>query len=128
MRSFVLAATALLCTATAQAGYYTWETVTLPAASGAACGDGSPYRIFVNRALFTKKTVVMFEGGGACWSQGVCEGDGGILGKEVGNVEAAQAFGIPPCQNEVRGAAGLAGVAPREVEEALEGGACCVVH
>ena len=54
--------------------------MTLPAASGAACGDGSPYRIFVNRALFTKKTVVMFEGGGACWSQGVCEGDGGILG------------------------------------------------
>ena len=80
MRSFALAAAALLCTATAQAGYYTWETVTMPAASGAACGDGSPYRIFVNRALFTKKTVVMFEGGGACWSQGVCEGDGGILG------------------------------------------------
>ncbi|HET8869176.1 MAG TPA: pectin acetylesterase-family hydrolase [Aquabacterium sp.] len=79
MRSYVLAA-ALLGAATAHAGYYTWETVTLPASSGAACGDGSPYRIFVNRALFTKKTVVMFEGGGACWSQGVCEGAGGILG------------------------------------------------
>lgn len=75
-----LAAFTLLAAASAHAGYYTWETVTLPASSGAACGDGSPYRIFVNKALFSKKTVVMFEGGGACWSQGVCEGDGGILG------------------------------------------------
>lgn len=76
----VLAAATLLCAASAQAGYYTWETVTLPASSGAACGDGSPYRVFVNKALFSKKTVVMFEGGGACWSQGICEGEGGILG------------------------------------------------
>ena len=63
----------LACTA-AQAGYFQWEAVELPAASGASCGNGSPYRFFVNRTPFTSKTVVMFEGGGACWDQGACKG------------------------------------------------------
>ncbi|MBP8190772.1 MAG: hypothetical protein KAX73_02965 [Aquabacterium sp.] len=53
----VLAAATLLCAASAQAGYYTWETVTLPASSGAACGDGSPYRVFVNKALFSSSCL-----------------------------------------------------------------------
>ena len=58
---------------------FVWNAVTLPAASGAACGDGSPYRIFVNPNPLSTKTIVMFEGGGACWSQGACLGQGGQL-------------------------------------------------
>lgn len=60
-----------------------WETIEVPAATGAACGNGSPFRFFVNRtttAANKNKTVVMFEGGGACWAQGTCTGEGGLLG------------------------------------------------
>jgi Pectinacetylesterase len=58
----------------AQAAYLKWEMVELPASSGASCGNGTPYRFFVNRTPFTSKTVVMFEGGGACWDQAACKG------------------------------------------------------
>lgn len=58
----------------AHAGYFQWEAVELPASSGASCGNGTPYRFFVNRTPFTSKTVVMFEGGGACWDQAACKG------------------------------------------------------
>ncbi len=64
----------LLCSLAAQAAYFQWEAVELPASSGASCGNGSPYRFFVNRTPLTSKTVVMFEGGGACWDQGACKG------------------------------------------------------
>jgi hypothetical protein len=58
----------------AHADYFKWEAVELPASSGASCGNGTPYRFFVNRTPFTSKTVVMFEGGGACWDQAACKG------------------------------------------------------
>lgn len=64
----------LITTVAAQAAYLKWEMVELPASSGASCGNGSPYRFFVNRTPFTSKTVVMFEGGGACWDQAACKG------------------------------------------------------
>jgi hypothetical protein len=64
----------LLCSLAAQAAYLKWEMVELPASTGATCGNGSPYRFFVNRTPFTSKTVVMFEGGGACWDQAACKG------------------------------------------------------
>ena len=51
--------------AAAHAGYLKWEMVELPAASGVTCGNGTPYRFFVNRTPFTSKTVVVYEGGGA---------------------------------------------------------------
>ncbi len=60
----------------AAAAYYVWETVTLPASTGAACGNGTPYRFFVNRALFVSDMTITFEGGGACWDQDACEGKG----------------------------------------------------
>lgn len=56
--------------------YYKWTAVTLPAASGAACGNGTPARVFVNRTPMTTKTMVYFEGGGACWDQNSCLGKG----------------------------------------------------
>lgn len=60
----------------AQAGYFQWDAVELPASSGAACGNGTPYRFFVNRNPFNKDTVVVYEGGGACWDQKACLGQG----------------------------------------------------
>ena len=73
--------------------YYKWQTVEMPSASGARCGNGSPYRIFVNRTPLTSKTVVMFEGGGACWAKGSCSGEGGLLGGEL--VRALEGY-LPP--------------------------------
>jgi hypothetical protein len=65
-----------LATPWAAAGYFQWDMVELPAASGAACGDGSPYRFFVNRTPLSKNLVAVFEGGGACWDQNACLGIG----------------------------------------------------
>jgi hypothetical protein len=62
--------------AQAAVAYYKWTPVTLPVASGASCGNGTPARIFVNRTPKTTKTVVYFEGGGACWDQNGCLGKG----------------------------------------------------
>ncbi len=77
-----------LCLATGAAhAYYSWETVTLPASSGASCGNGTPYRFFVNRALITDATVLVYEGGGACWDQKACLGQGVL--------SAANPNGIP---------------------------------
>ncbi len=81
IRSLVLTGLAMLASGAAVAqSYYKWEAVEAPAATGASCGNGTPYRFFVNRTPFTTKTVVMFEGGGACWAKGNCLGEGGLLG------------------------------------------------
>jgi hypothetical protein len=77
----VLAPLAIVASSAAFAqSYYKWEAVEVPASSGASCGNGTPYRFFVNRTPKTTKTVVMFEGGGACWAKGHCSGEGGLLG------------------------------------------------
>ena len=62
------------------AGYYQWDMVELPASSGAICGNGSPYRFFVNRTPFTTKTIILFEGGGACYDKAACQYRSGFLG------------------------------------------------
>jgi len=72
----------------AAAGYFQWEMVELSADSGAACGDGSPYRFFVNRTPLSKSLVIVYEGGGACWDQNACLG--------IGDLAAANPNGIPP--------------------------------
>ena len=83
IKASVLALASLLPMA-ASAAYFKWEAVELPASSGAACGDGSPYRFFVNKTPFSTKTVVVFEGGGACWDQNACAGKGeGALGLSI---------------------------------------------
>lgn len=71
----------------AQAAFFQWEMVELPPDSGAACGDGSPYRFFVNRAPGSKDLVISYEGGGACWDQAACLGQG--------RLSAANPNGIP---------------------------------
>jgi hypothetical protein len=79
---------AALAAPSAIAGYFQWETVELPADSGAACGNGTPYRFFVNRAPGTRDLVLVYEGGGACWDQEACLGRGPL--------SAANPDGIPP--------------------------------
>jgi Pectinacetylesterase len=64
----------------ATAGYYQWDMVELPASSGAICGNGSPYRFFVNRTPMTDKTIILFEGGGACYDKAACQYRSGFLG------------------------------------------------
>ncbi len=68
----------------APTSFMKWEMIELPASTGAACSNGSPYRFFVNRttnAANKNKTVIVFEGGGACWDQSACQGflKGGLL-------------------------------------------------
>ncbi len=58
---------------------FAWNAITMPASSGASCGNGSPYRFFVNPNPLSTKVIVMFEGGGACWQQDSCLGKTGIL-------------------------------------------------
>jgi Pectinacetylesterase len=77
-RAACLAVASVVVSSAAQA-VYLWESVTLPASSGASCGNGTPYRFFVNKALATKDLVVVFEGGGACWDQTACEGKGKLV-------------------------------------------------
>ena len=71
-----------------------WEAIEAPAESGASCGNGTPYRFFVNRttnAANMAKTVIVFEGGGACWEQNACQMKDGVLGatnyKRIGNTD-----------------------------------------
>lgn len=72
----------------ALAGYFRWEMVELPPESGAACGNGSPYRFFVNRTPFSHDLAITYEGGGACWDQKACLGEG--------KLGAWNPNGIPP--------------------------------
>jgi hypothetical protein len=60
----------------AQAAWFVWDTVELPMSSGASCGNGTPYRFFVNRTPLSDDFAITFEGGGACWDQLACEGQG----------------------------------------------------
>lgn len=78
----------LLAPLLAHAQFYQWVTVTLPASTGASCGNGTPYRFFVNRALFTRDLSVVYEGGGACWDQAACEGRGRLSASNPNGIPA----------------------------------------
>ncbi|WP_193166374.1 pectin acetylesterase-family hydrolase [Microbulbifer hainanensis] len=62
------------------ADYDNWQKVDVPVSSGAMCGNGSPYKFFVNRVPDTSNTIFYFEGGGACWDYASCSGQAGIRG------------------------------------------------
>lgn len=59
----------------ARAGFFQWEMVETTA-NGASCGNGTPYRFFVNRTPLNKDLTLVYEGGGACWDQRACLGEG----------------------------------------------------
>lgn len=65
--------------------YGKWEKIE-PA--GAVCGNGTPYKFFVNYSDATDNLVLVFEPGGACWDYPSCTGAEGIRG-------AANIDGIP---------------------------------
>ncbi|MEO7404647.1 MAG: hypothetical protein ABIU95_13345 [Burkholderiales bacterium] len=48
--------------------------------TGAVCGNGSPYKFFVNRVPSSSNPVIYFERGGACWDYESCSGKLGVLG------------------------------------------------
>jgi hypothetical protein len=54
-----------------------WQKVEIP---GAVCGNGSPYKFFVNYSSKSNNVMVNLEPGGACWDYGSCAGDGGLRG------------------------------------------------
>ncbi|MBL8297276.1 MAG: hypothetical protein JNN30_02910 [Rhodanobacteraceae bacterium] len=60
--------------------YGQWQTIRLAPQTGAVCGNGSPYKFFVNRAANTRNTIVYMEGGGACWDYASCTGQAGVRG------------------------------------------------
>ncbi|AZZ91957.1 hypothetical protein EUZ85_14945 [Hahella sp. KA22] len=60
--------------------YLQWQTIQLHPDTGAICGNGSPYKFFVNRVAHTSNTVIYMEGGGACWDYESCTGQTGIRG------------------------------------------------
>lgn len=55
--------------------YNIWQEVTIDPATGAKCGDGSPYKIWVNRKPSTSNIQLSLAGGGACWDYGSCSRD-----------------------------------------------------
>ncbi|TGK02707.1 pectin acetylesterase [Leptospira langatensis] len=73
--------------------YGSYDVIYIP---GAVCSDGSPYKIFVDRADGildwilgnSSRLLVYFEPGGACWDYASCTGQTGIRG-------AANPNGIP---------------------------------
>lgn len=65
--------------------YDEWLQIRPP---GVVCGDGSPYKFFVNYSDKSDSLVVVFEPGGACWDYDSCAGRGGIRG-------AANPHGLP---------------------------------
>ena len=65
--------------------YDTWLKIEPP---GIVCGDGSPYKMFVNFSDKSDNLVVVFEPGGACWDYDSCAGRNGIRG-------AANPHGLP---------------------------------
>jgi len=57
--------------------YDTWLKIEPP---GVVCGNGTPYKFFVNYSNTTDNLVVVFEPGGACWDYDSCAGRNGIRG------------------------------------------------
>jgi hypothetical protein len=62
-----------------------WQKIELP---DTFCGNGSPYKFFVNYSDASNNLIISFEPGGACWDYASCAGDGGLRG-------AANPEGIP---------------------------------
>jgi hypothetical protein len=60
--------------------YGVWQTIQLHPDTGTVCGNGSPYKFFVNLVPHTRNTIIYLEGGGACWDEPSCRGETGIRG------------------------------------------------
>lgn len=54
--------------------FYKWQQINLPASSGARCGNGTPYKIFVNLSPNTRNIQIFMEPGGVCFNHEQCAG------------------------------------------------------
>jgi hypothetical protein len=68
--------------------YFQWNKIDTNIEDGSICGNGSPYKFFVNPSFLSKNVLIYFEAGGACWDYESCSGQTGIRG-------AANPNGIP---------------------------------
>lgn len=55
-------------------------------------------------------------------------GNGAVDAEQVGRIECAETVGIPPCEQEVRRAPGLMGVALRQLQQSLECWSGPIIH
>ena len=76
-----------------RASYDSW---TLVQPEGAVCGNGSPYKFFVNYSATSNNVVIAFEPGGACWDYESCTGQGGIRGAANVNGLDDDHYGLAP--------------------------------
>lgn len=56
--------------------FYKWQQVNMPASTGARCGNGTPYKIFVNLSPNTRNIQIFMEPGGVCFNYEQCAGKG----------------------------------------------------
>lgn len=54
--------------------YFRWQVIELPLSSGASCGNGDPYRFFVNTSPFSRNIQTYLEPGGICNDYSGCTG------------------------------------------------------
>ena len=54
--------------------FYKWQQVNMPASTGARCGNGTPYKIFVNLSPNTRNIQIFMEPGGVCFNYEQCAG------------------------------------------------------
>ncbi len=98
-----------------------WQVVQLSPETGAVCGNGSPYKFFVNRKPKTTNMIIYFEPGGACVDYESCTGETGIRGARNPN-------GIPDNYLDSQGtntvspliSSGLSFLAPQDHVEPVE--------
>jgi hypothetical protein len=72
------------------AGAPGWQEVSAP---GLVCSDGSPWKFFVSPGD-SKRVVVDFQGGGACWNEGTCDPQKGTFQSKLSTGELEYAQGI----------------------------------
>jgi hypothetical protein len=58
-------------------GWARVDHIAAPGEDECQCSDGSPWNFYVSRAA-TEKTMVLFEGGGACWNELTCDPNGAL--------------------------------------------------
>ncbi len=60
--------------------YGVWQEVKLHESTGAICGNGSPFKFYINRQPDNNNITLNLEAGGACWDYESCTGQTGIRG------------------------------------------------
>ncbi len=85
--AFIVAFGVVGCTPVALSG---WREISI---SGLICSDGSPWKFYVNQGD-SKKVLVDFQGGGACWNEASCDPKRGLHTQSLNKIELEAAQGI----------------------------------